>query len=72
MSEEREATDWTTEIDSKYRLVILAAKRAKQLQKGAKPRVSSTMNKFTRVALDEVQHGLIRYEALVPKPESAE
>jgi DNA-directed RNA polymerase omega subunit len=27
------------EIDSKYRLIIVAAKRSKQLQRGAKPRI---------------------------------
>ena len=27
------------EIDSKYRLIILAAKRSKQLQRGARPRI---------------------------------
>ena len=28
------------EIDSKYRLIIVAAKRSKQLQRGARPRIS--------------------------------
>jgi DNA-directed RNA polymerase omega subunit len=32
---EPDTEDWTTEIDSKYRLVLLAAKRCKQLQRGA-------------------------------------
>lgn len=57
--------DWTTEIDSKYRLVLLVARRSKQLQKGAKPRLQSTAKKPTRVALEEVQHGLIRYHQVV-------
>ena len=55
---------WTTEIDSKYRLVLLAAKRSKQLQKGAKPRIYSSAKKFTRVALEEVQRGLVRYQSI--------
>jgi len=29
----------TPEVDSKYRLIILAAKRSKQLQRGAQPRI---------------------------------
>lgn len=62
-----ETKDWTTEIDSKYRLVLLAAKRSKQLQKGAKPRVNSFAKKNTRVALEEVQRGLVQYQ-LVVKP----
>ena len=65
MPENKNDTDWTTEIDSKYRLVLLAAKRSKQLQKGAKPRVQSSAKKPTRVALEEVQQGLIQYQQIV-------
>ena len=39
-------------IDSKYRKILIAAKRSKQLQKGARPRVSMPNAKMTRVALD--------------------
>jgi DNA-directed RNA polymerase omega subunit len=63
--------DWTTEVDSKYRLVLLAAKRSKQLQRGAKPRIYSSAKKTTRVALEEVKRGLVRYLPLV-KPLKAE
>ncbi len=59
---------WTTFIDSKYRLVLLAARRAKQLQKGAKPRVQSASKKMTRVALEEIQRGLVQYQHLVKDP----
>ena len=59
---------WTTSIDSKYRLVLLAARRAKQLQKGAKPRVQSASKKTTRVALEEIQRGLVQYQHLVKDP----
>ena len=55
---------WTTVIDSKYRLVLLAAKRSKQLQKGAKPRIFSPARKPTRVALEEVQRGLVQYQPI--------
>jgi DNA-directed RNA polymerase subunit omega len=61
--------DWTTEIDSKYRLVLLAAKRSKQIQKGARPRLQSMAKKATRLALEEVQHGMVQYQKL-PKRES--
>ena len=60
---EEENEEWTTEIDSKYRLVLLAAKRSKQLQRGAKPRIISVAKKTTRVALEEVQRGLIQYQS---------
>jgi DNA-directed RNA polymerase omega subunit len=63
--------DWTTEIDSKYRLVLIAAKRSKQLQRGARPRLQSIAKKPTRVALEEVQHGMVQYQKIL-KPEPAE
>ncbi|HZS46019.1 MAG TPA: DNA-directed RNA polymerase subunit omega [Blastocatellia bacterium] len=59
-----EDQDKTTQIDSKYRLVVLAALRSKQLQKGALPRVQTRHHKSTRVALEEVQNGLVEYTKL--------
>lgn len=64
MAEDNEM-DWTTEIDSKYRLVLLAAKRSKQLQRGARPRLQSMSKKPTRVALEEVQQGMIQYHKVI-------
>ena len=51
------------EIDSKYRLIILAAKRSKQLQRGARPRIEidASKHKVTRIALEEVIQGTIRF-----------
>jgi DNA-directed RNA polymerase omega subunit len=51
------------EIDSKYRLIILAAKRSKQLQRGARPRIDidSTKHKLTRIALEEVIQGRVLF-----------
>ena len=51
------------EIDSKYRLIILAAKRSKQLQRGARPRIEidALKHKPTRIALEEVIQGTIRF-----------
>lgn len=53
----------TPPIDSNYRLIIVAAKRSKQLQRGAKPRVEldSTKHKPTRIALEEVQRGKVHF-----------
>ena len=65
MPEADNEVDWATEIDSKYRLVLLAAKRSKQLQMGARPRIYSSANKTTRVAIEEVRRGLVRYQPLV-------
>ena len=51
------------EIDSKYRLIILAAKRSKQLQRGARPRIEidPLKHKFTRIALEEVIQGTVPF-----------
>ncbi len=65
MGEQDIETDWITDIDSKYRLVLLAAQRSKQLQRGAKPRIYAAARKPTRVALEEVQRGLVRYQPLI-------
>jgi len=60
--EKKDEGTWTTEVDSKYRLVLLAAKRSKQLQRGARPRVQTTAKKMTRIALEEVQRGAVQYQ----------
>jgi DNA-directed RNA polymerase subunit omega len=51
------------EVDSKYRLIILAAKRSKQLQRGARPRIEidSVKHKPTRIALEEVMRGKVNF-----------
>jgi DNA-directed RNA polymerase omega subunit len=58
-----EATDAAPDIDSKYRLIILAAKRSKQLQRGARPRIDidQTKHKPTRIALEEVIRGRVPF-----------
>ncbi|MGA2362414.1 MAG: DNA-directed RNA polymerase subunit omega [Candidatus Aminicenantales bacterium] len=52
-------------IDSKYRFIILASKRAKQLLKGAKPKIKTKSRNLIRIAQTEVRSGLIDYE-LIP------
>lgn len=46
-----------TKIDSRYRLVIIAAQRARQLMQGSKSQVTSKFTKETTIALDEVLQG---------------
>ena len=48
-------------FQNKYSLVKGAARRARQLQSGATPLVSSPSMKACRVAQDEIRHGLVRY-----------
>lgn len=63
MSENEEMQEpQTPAIDSKYRKVLIAAKRSKQLQRGARPRVNLPNAKPTRIALAELEHGLINFE----------
>lgn len=52
-----------TDVDSKYRLIIIAAKRSKQLQRGARPRIDidPQKHKSTRIALEEVLNGKVDY-----------
>jgi len=51
------------EIDSKYRLIIVAAKRSKQLQRGARARIEidTQKHKPTRIALEEVVQGRVPF-----------
>lgn len=53
--------------NNKYRIVLLAAQRAKQLQHGARQRVHLAGAKNTRVALTEIQEGLIGFDLLPEK-----
>ena len=51
------------EIDSKYRMIILAAQRSKQLQRGADPRVDMDRRKSkpTRIAMREFQERKVNF-----------
>jgi DNA-directed RNA polymerase omega subunit len=51
------------EIDSKYRMIILAAQRSKQLQRGAIPRVDADIRKTkpTRIAMREIQDKKVNF-----------
>ena len=53
--------------ENKFRLVVLAHQRAKQLQCGAKPRVDTGGHKFNWVAMREVTAGMISWD-VAPKP----
>lgn len=56
----------TPEIDSKYRMIILAAQRSKQLQRGATPRVGLDVRKTkpTRLAMEELKQKKVHFEIL--------
>lgn len=47
---------------STYRFIIVAAKRARQLQGGARSYLPTTSKKPTVAAMEEVRRGLVKYE----------
>jgi DNA-directed RNA polymerase subunit omega len=58
--------DLPQKLDSKFRYILVAAKRARQLQAGARPLIQSTEKRLTRVAQQEVTAGLVAFELLAP------
>lgn len=50
-------------MDSKYTLVTLAAKRARELTDGDQPTVCADTNKVVSIAMEEIDAGKIRYES---------
>lgn len=50
-------------VDSRYRLIVVAAQRSKQLLRGSQPRIEVDMQrrKNTSIALEEVKRGLVPF-----------
>jgi DNA-directed RNA polymerase subunit omega len=46
-------------LDSKFRLVLIAARRAEQIVSGAQPKTKSDHSKPTYIALQEVNEDLV-------------
>lgn len=57
-------------IDSKYRFILISAKRARQLQSGAQPLIQAATKKSTRVAQLEVAANLVAFDVLAPEQSS--
>jgi len=58
-------------IDSRFLFVDVAALRAKQLRRGARPRLGDQAvlpHKAERVAMEEVKRGLVFYDVPVKPP----
>lgn len=55
-------------IDSKFRYVLVAAQRAEQLMRGARPKSDSAIGKPTRIAMQEIDADLVQW-GLGPAPE---
>jgi len=72
LDENTDATSGVPTITSRFLFVDVAAQRAKQLRRGAVPRLDlgAGPHKLERVAMEEVRTGLIDY-SLPPGLESA-
>ena len=65
-SEEVEEVVDPPAIDSKYRMILLAAQRSKQLQRGAISRtdIDTRKHKATRVAMRELEEKKVNFKIL--------
>lgn len=57
---------------STYRFIIVAAKRARQLQGGARPFLPTSSKKPTVIAMEETRRGLVKYNLQGEQPEAPE
>ena len=59
-------------IGSKYRFIILAAERAKQLQNNARPKIKTRSTKPAYIAMKELEQDLLAFEILAPVEPSSQ
>ncbi len=57
-----DGTPPSPQIESKFRLVHIASRRAEQLMLGARPKVETKHTKYSRIALDEVAGGHVKWQ----------
>ncbi|MBZ5566536.1 MAG: DNA-directed RNA polymerase subunit omega [Acidobacteriia bacterium] len=48
-------------FDSNYRFILVAARRARQIQSGARPIISTHSRKPCRIAQDEIKAGKVKW-----------
>ena len=53
-------------IDSRFRYVLLVSKRAEQIIQGSVPKTKSKHAKATRVAMDEIEKNLVKWQLEAP------
>lgn len=53
-------------IDSKFKLVNIAAKRCREIRSGQIPRIHIASKNSAKIALEEVKAGLVFFEDLPP------
>lgn len=59
-------------IDSKFRLVLLAAKRAEQIIQGSPAKIKTFHTKPTYIALEEIDKGALNFSYKNSKGETIE
>ena len=59
-------------IGSKYRFIILAAERAKQLQNNAKPKIQTKSTKPAYIAMKELEADLLSFVMTKPVEPSSQ
>jgi len=55
--------------DNRFLKVLVAAQRAKQIHRGARPLVQKSNTRATRIAIEEVERGLISFEFIPQNPD---
>jgi DNA-directed RNA polymerase subunit omega len=55
-------------FDSNYRYILVAARRARQLQSGASPLVETVSTKPCRIAAEELQASKVKWETTPLRP----
>ena len=62
-------TEIPEKIDSKFRFVLLASRRAEQMVRGARPKIETLSRKPTRIAMTEVLDDRVEW-GYGPAPEA--
>jgi hypothetical protein len=62
-----------TRVDSKFRFILLAARRAEQVMRGARPKIQYRTSKVARGAMDEIIGNAVAWDyGPAPQPVAAE
>ena len=59
-------------FDSNYRYILVAARRARQLQSGARPLVETNSRKPCRIAAQEIQAQKVKWTIPEPKADAGD
>jgi DNA-directed RNA polymerase omega subunit len=57
-----------TKVDSKFRFILLAARRAEQIMRGARPKIQYRSTKIARGAMEEILDNVVAWDYGPPPP----